>query len=238
MARGAGMLGIPPERNPMQDPQMPPPYQPLEPAPGAKAATQLGIWSLVSNVLCGCFPLAIGLGIGALVKHGKAKRAAEAEPTRYETPSNTGLVTGIIGIVWTIFALAYIGIISAIAIPALLGQREHARERVIQGYVAQAKAEAVLVADTLPKGPDGQVDPEAVVKTLMSRSTIQNAQTLNPYAPGHPVFVEGDEPTEDGQIALKGGFTQDGQNHPAIQIRARTKRNGRSQVSETLVTLD
>ena len=76
------------------------------------------------------------------------------------------------------------------------------------------------------------------MKTLMTRSTIQSAQKLNPYAPGQPVFVEGDEPTEDGQIAIKGGFTQDGQNRPAIQIRYRTKRNGRSQVSETLVNLD
>lgn len=219
----------------MQDTPVPQPYHPLEPAPGAKAATQLGIWSLVSNVLCGCFPLAIGLGIGALVKHGKAKRAAEAEPTRYEKPSNTGLVTGIIGIAWTIFALAYIGIISAIALPALLGQREHARERAVQSQVMQTKAEAQRLADTLPRTPEGTVDPEAVVKALLQDPSLQGA---NPYHPGGSMLVEAEEPTEDGQIALKGGFTQDGQNHPAIQIRARTKRNGRSQVSETLVTLD
>ncbi len=219
----------------MQDPQVPPPYHPLEEAPGAKAATRLGIWSLVSNVLCGCFPVAIGLGIAALVKHGKAKRAAEAEPNRYAAPSNTGLVTGIIGIVWTIFALFYIGIISAIAIPALLGQRERARERAVQAQVMQTKAEAQRLADTLPRTPDGTVDPEAVVKALLQEPSLRGA---NPYQPGAQVLVAAEDPSEDGQIALKGGFTQDGQNHPAIQIRARTRRNGASQVSEMVVLLD
>ncbi len=222
----------------MYEPPQAPSLQ-LEPAPGAKAATRLGIWSLLSNVLCGCFPLAIGLGIGAIVKHGKAKQAAQAEPGRFLPPSSTGLVTGIIGIAWTLFALAYIGIISAVAVPALLGQRERAREKAVQAYVMSARAEAVGVAETLPKGPEGSVDPEAVVKALLAKPAFQLPVARNPFAPQECVFMAGDAPERDGQVALRGGYKEEGgQRHPAVQIRAQVRRNGKPEITSTVITLD
>lgn len=223
----------------MSDTPSVPTFQ-LEPAPGAKAATQLGIWSLLTNVLCGCFPVSIGLGIGAILKHGKAKRLAEAEPERYQRPTNTGLVTGIIGICWTLFALFYIGIVSAIAIPALLGQREQARARAVQALVSTVKAEALRAADQVGERDGGKVDPQAVVQVLLAEPALHPPTAVNPYAPGEGPFVAADEPAKDGQIALRGAYAEvDGlPDRPVLQIRAQVRRGGQAQVTTTLVPLD
>jgi len=100
----------------------------LPEAPGAKAARNCGIWALVSNFLC-CFPASIALGIIAIVQNTKAKRFARAEPDQYQTPSNAGTIMGVIALVLLPLLLPMIGIVSAIAIPALVGQRARARDK-------------------------------------------------------------------------------------------------------------
>ena len=212
----------------------------LEPAPGAKAATRLGIWSLLSNLLCGCFPVAIGLGIGAIIKQGKAKQAAQAEPARYAPPTNTGLVTGIIGICWTVFALAYLGIISAIAIPAFQGQRDRARSLVVQGQVDAMAAEASRAALDQARAGGRAVDPSAVVQEVLAEPAFRLPRGQNAFVPGECAFVAADAPDHDGQVALKGGYTRggDGQSHPAVQIQAQVRRGGRSEAITKVVTLD
>ena len=101
----------------------------LEPAPGARAAKLCGIWSLVLSFTCVCLPIGFVLAIIALVQQAKAKRMAKEHPDYYETPTATGLVTGIIGLAMPVLMLPFIGIVSAIAIPAMLSQRGRARDK-------------------------------------------------------------------------------------------------------------
>ncbi len=99
---------------------------PLEQAPGATAAKVCGILSILFGILC--FPVGLTLAIVALVKQSKAKRFAAAEPERYAAVGATGMVTAIIGLVMIpIFGI--LGMISAVAIPALLSQRARARDK-------------------------------------------------------------------------------------------------------------
>lgn len=221
-----------------ETPLAPPPAYALEPAPGAKGAKVCGILSIVFALTCLGIPVAIVLGIVALVQQGKAKRAVQAQPGRFAPVPATGLVTGIIGLVLPVVLLPFVGIVSAIAVPALLGQREMARAKVVQSHVAMAKREARLTADALPKGPDGKVDPEAVVRVLLAKPEFQLPAAGNPYAPLECVFMAGDAPERDGQVALKGGYTQDGKNTPAIQIRVQVRKGGKSEVTTTVITLD
>ncbi|HJU82930.1 MAG TPA: hypothetical protein VJ600_01855 [Holophagaceae bacterium] len=119
------------------------------PAPEERSSFRFGLWSLLTNLLCGCFPVAIVLGIFALVRHGRAKALAAAEPDRFSPPAATGMVLGILGIAWTLFALAYVGIISAIAIPALLSQRGRARDRAAMENMVRGVGDLVAQYDKL-----------------------------------------------------------------------------------------
>ncbi len=110
-----------------ETPQAPPTPLFREIAPGAKAAKVCGILSIVFALTCLGIPVAVVLGIVALVQQAKAKRALREEPDRYEPVPATGMVTGIIGLVLPVVLLPFIGIASAIAIPALLGQRSRAQ---------------------------------------------------------------------------------------------------------------
>ena len=105
-----------------------PPFQ-LAEAPGSRAAFHLGLWSLLLNLCCGCFPVAVPLGIAAIAKYNRAKREAACAPDQYAQPPATGMVLGIVGLCCTFFALMWIAIYSAIAVPALLGQRARARDK-------------------------------------------------------------------------------------------------------------
>jgi len=69
----------------------------LMPAPGAKAAKVCGILAIIFALTCVGFPIAIILGIVALVQQAKAKRLAKVQPDVYAPVSATGMVTGIIG---------------------------------------------------------------------------------------------------------------------------------------------
>ncbi|MBS1766639.1 MAG: hypothetical protein JST05_04440 [Acidobacteria bacterium] len=101
----------------------------LSPAPGARGAKLCGIWSLIASATCVGLPIGIVLAICALVMSAKARRLAREEPDTYERPTATGLVTGIIGLAMPVLMLPFIGIVSAIAIPALLSQRARARDK-------------------------------------------------------------------------------------------------------------
>lgn len=155
------------------------------PAPEERAAFHLGLWSLLSNLLCGCFPVSILLGILALVRHGRAKARAAAEPERYAPPAPTGLVLGLIGMAWTIFAIAYIGVISAIAIPGLLGQRARAKDKVAVENMVGRFADLVAQFDKLQEA--GTTRPEIPGK-LESYLRSTTGTEHNPWNPAGPAF--------------------------------------------------
>ncbi|BDU74725.1 DUF4339 domain-containing protein [Mesoterricola silvestris] len=106
-------------------PPPPPASGPAE-APGSRAAFHCGLWALLS--MCLCFPVALALAIAAIVQNQKASRMARENPGTYRKPGNGGLVMAIIALC-VLPLLALLGIVSAIAIPAFLGQRERARDK-------------------------------------------------------------------------------------------------------------
>lgn len=218
------------------------PLVPTEPAPGAKASFHLGLWSILLNALCGCFPVAIPLGIAAIVKHGKAESAAQAEPDRYAAPASTGKVLGIVGLCLTLFAFAWMGMVSAVAIPALLGQWEKARARAVQSRVVEAAGESMRVADDLLAKDGRRADPEQVVAEVLAEPQMQLPRAQNPYRPQAPAFRRGEEPAEDGEVTLAPAPAyhdeRTGQVYPAVVVRGRYRTAGRSQTFEKVVPLD
>ncbi|HJW43372.1 MAG TPA: hypothetical protein VJ463_02880 [Geothrix sp.] len=155
------------------------------PAPEERSAFHFGLWALLTNLLCGCFPVSILLGVLALVRHGRAKARAAAEPDRYAPPAATGMVLGIIGMAWTIFALVYVGIISAIAIPALLGQRTRVRDKAAIENMVGRVGDLVGQYDKLEEEKTAPADiPGRLEGYLRSTTGIEH----NPWNPAGPAF--------------------------------------------------
>ncbi len=86
-----------------------------------------------------------------------------------------------------LLVLAIIGIISAIAIPALLGQRENARQKATQGAASAIKGELAAYAEGLRKGGATPTATGVIAGvSTMTAYTYPNAKnayvpTLSPY---------------------------------------------------------
>ena len=158
------------------------PHAPLAapPAPGAQAAKVCGILSIPLGFLC--FPVGIGLAIVALVQQAKANRLASESPDLYGRPSATGMVTALIGLALAPI-LVIIGIISAIAIPALLSQRARARDKAAMDTMIGRTGDLVAKYDALREAhtPDAQIP--AGLEALLAKA---NATDQNPWTPGSP----------------------------------------------------
>jgi type II secretory pathway pseudopilin PulG len=154
----------------------------LPQAPGASAAKTTGILSLVFGFLC--FPVGLILAIVALVQHHKAKRAVAVEPEAYQPVGSVGLVTAIVGLVLPL-VMMIVGIISAIAIPALLGQRERARDRAALSTLASAMGDLAGEYDRLA---DARTPREAIPAQLEAKLRTLGAETRNPWNPAVPAF--------------------------------------------------
>ena len=104
-----------------------------------------------------------------------------------------------------LLVLAIIGIISAIAIPALLGQRESARQKATESAAGAIKGELAVVAEQIRKTgvtPGGA----AVVASVMAMPGYSYPAVKNAYAPGSPVYVVG-TPGGNGEVGLVSGTT-------------------------------
>lgn len=146
------------------------------PAPPEEAtATTLGVLALVLSFVC--FPVGIVLGILALLKCQEARRAAQAQPDRFRPAKGTGQVLGILAIAVGP-VLAFLGIISAIAIPALLSQRARARD----------KAAIQAMEGALPNLVDlAQRDPRDL--PAAAAAWVRAQPDRNPWNPQAPVFA-------------------------------------------------
>jgi type II secretory pathway pseudopilin PulG len=207
---------------------------PLMPAPGAKAAKVCGILAIVFALTCVGIPVAVVLGIVALVQHGKAKRLARAQPEAYEAVPSTGLVTGIIGLVLPVFMLPFAGIVSAIAIPALLSQRARAQEAALRVNfrTVQTKAEA-LVLDAQAKAPNQPQEAEALIRGLMADPEL--AALRNPCDPKAPALQAAPE-SGPGVICLFPGQEQaGGVTTFSVKLRAAYPGNGGEKALEAEV---
>lgn len=167
------------------DPLNPIPTVPVE-APGARGARVCGILAIILALTCIGIPVAIVLGIVALVLQAKAKRLAREAPEAYRMPTQTGLVTGIIGLVLPAVMLPFLGIVSAIAIPALLGQRERARERAVQGNLAVRMADLSRLYDEAAVQGGSEADIKA---RLEAQIPAWNTQDRNPWDPQQAVYA-------------------------------------------------
>lgn len=155
----------------------------LPQAPGAGTAKTTGILSIVLGLLC--FPIGLVLAIIAIVQHNKAKGAVLANPGVYQPVGGVGLVTAIIGLVMPL-VLAFIGIVAAIAIPALLGQRARARDKVAVATMTSTLSD--LMADY-----DLQVESRAAMERIPSHMEAKlrslGEGIRNPWNPNAPAFT-------------------------------------------------
>jgi hypothetical protein len=151
----------------------------LPEAPGAKASWHCGLWAMITMFLC--FPAALVLAIVAIVQNGKAKRLAEAIPDTYRRPGSAGLVMGILALVMLPF-LAILGIVVAISIPALIGQRERARDKAAVLNMEWSLDELRGQYDRLK---DARQPIKGGLEAYLGSTT---GQTRNPWNPSVPAF--------------------------------------------------
>lgn len=104
-----------------------------------------------------------------------------------------------------LLVLAIIGIISAIAVPALLGQRESARQKATQSAADAIKSELVVWAEQTRKAG---TDPTAAnaITAVMAMPAFSFPSVKNAYKPTETPYVVGTGGA-NGQVGLSAGTT-------------------------------
>ncbi len=180
-------------------PATPAPAAALAEAPGARTARICGIAAIACALTCVAIPLAIILGILALVKANKARTLARQYPETYGLPTSGGLILGIVGLALPVVMLPFAGIVSAIAIPALLSQRNQARDKAMEIQWAQVRSRAEAIA--LEAGATGapRLSAEGAINLLLSDASLKAMK--NVHNPADAVLIRGTQP-RPGTIAL------------------------------------
>jgi hypothetical protein len=164
--------------------QIPPPLAlTFAEAPGAKAARTCGLLSILFAVTCIGIPVAIVLGIVALVQQAKAKRLARDFPQDFRLPSASGMVMGIAGLVMPLIMLPFVGIVSAIAIPAFLHQQQRAVNKIISNNL---RSQLDILVSEYGKGKEVGLDQPAIHASL--ERILQAAKERNPVDSKAPAF--------------------------------------------------
>ncbi len=227
----------------MNGPSAPPASLPQPPSAGK--AKLFGILGICSHVLCllGA-PFAILFGILALVRHARAKREQADFPDAYARPHATGFVTGLVALGLLVMTLPMTGIVSAIAIPALLGQREKAKARAVEANLQAAETRLQRARRELQaRGVEPSRVPGDAVDALLADPAFQPPRMRNPYAPEGPAFVKGPEPAGQGCIALEPGQAWKKEDstegpRPGVVMRTLLQRAGQERRIERLVAFD
>lgn len=138
-----------------------------------------------------------------------------------------------------LLVLAIIGIISAIAIPALLGQRERAKAKATLGNMDAIAGECARINDTLKE--NGTVAAAGdVVTSVLALSNFNTPATLNAYSATVAPFVSSGT-AGTGQVALDGTNYVDpatGQSYSAVIITCTYLKSGLGTTSTKVVALD
>jgi hypothetical protein len=203
----------------------------LPQAPGAGAAKVCGILAIILALTCVGIPVAIILGIVALVQQAKAKRFAKAQPESYAPMPATGLVTGIIGLVLPVLLLPILGIGAALSMPALLSSREQVRVMAVQHNLdlAQAKAEAAVSA-WQTRNP-GQPAPQgAIIQELLREPELLALK--NPVDPKAPAIAAGAAGTLGTIMVHANQEVEGGVTTWSIRLQARVRRGGAEKLLE------
>jgi type II secretory pathway pseudopilin PulG len=212
--------------------------------PSAKSSKTFGILGICSHLLCllGA-PFAILFGILALVRHGRAKQEHAADPASYAPPTATGLVTGIVALVMLVTVLPMTGIVSAIAIPALLGQREKAKIRAVESLMNNIAGELARTADAQrARQPREELRAEGVALEVLNQPNFRYPVAKNPYGGELTPYRLAPGPLRSGEVALEPvqRFTDpvNGAENPAIVIRGQYRRGTENRVVSKVVALD
>lgn len=162
----------------------------LSPAPGARGAKLCGLWSILASLTCLGIPVGIALAIIALVKQAKAARAARENPDAYEAPTAAGLVMGILGLAMPILMLPFLGIVSAIAIPALLSQRARARDKAAMETLVGRTGDLVGRYDQLSEAKTPADQIPGALEAYLRQATAQERDPWNPALPACRIHIE------------------------------------------------
>jgi len=137
-----------------------------------------------------------------------------------------------------LLVLAIIGIISAIAIPALLGQRERAKAKAVQANVNSVAGECARVNDQA-KEAGAVLDASTVVTTVLALSNYTLPNAKNPYNGGEVAYAT--TGTTTGQTVLAGGTVTDsatGGTVSAVTITGYYMNGGTAASLQKVVALD
>jgi hypothetical protein len=196
----------------------------LQEAPGARASFHCGLWGLITILFC--LPASLILGIIALVQASKAKRFALSSPNLYVYPSNAGMIMGIISVA-VLPILFIIGMISAIAIPALLGQRTRARDKVAISNVLNRMPEMVEHYNQLSDQKHSDAEIQQDLETYLQETTKQdkNPWDISKPAFSYSIFVVTDMDQESIKDVARTKATELGQGIFIIQFPTRNGAN-------------
>jgi prepilin-type N-terminal cleavage/methylation domain-containing protein len=136
-----------------------------------------------------------------------------------------------------LLVLAIIGIISAIAIPALLGQRERAKAKAVQANVNSIAGEMVRVNDTA-KEAGSVLAAGTIVTSVLTMSNFSLATAKNPYNGSLPAYVASGG--VNGQVQAVGAAVTDitGSSYSAVTITGSYLIGGVATTMIKVVALD
>jgi len=138
-----------------------------------------------------------------------------------------------------LLVLAIIGIISAIAIPALLGQRERAKAKAVQGNIDGVAGECARVSDTLKENGS---NPSAldVVNSVLALSNYNTPNAKNPYNSAIAPFGSGATSNGCVNLVAQASFNDPATNrsYPAVVITGYYLMGGTNQSIQKVVALD
>lgn len=114
--------------------------------------------------------------------------------------------------------------------------------KAVEQMVYAAASESTRVADQMrEKNMVNAVPrPAAVIEQVLALPEFHSPKWGNPYGGTNPPYIAGPEPTEDGQVCLKGGYStgSDGKSYPSITVIGRYRREGKVKVFEKTVIID
>jgi Tfp pilus assembly protein PilE len=186
-----------------------PPMRPE--APGAKAARACGILAILFAITCVGIPVAIILGIIALVQQAKAKRLAAEDPQTFRTPTASGLVLGIVGLALPVVLVPVAGIMAAIAVPAFVNYRGLAADKVISANLSHQMDQ---LTQAYQKGKETGLDQTGIHAAL--EQVLQTSQDKNPLDPKRPacratITIVSTETGEEAEQQALGEASTDGE---------------------------
>jgi prepilin-type N-terminal cleavage/methylation domain-containing protein len=136
-----------------------------------------------------------------------------------------------------LLVLAIIGIISAIAIPALLGQRERAKAKATQGNLNNIAGECARVNDTM-KEAGTVLTPTNIVDSVLSLPNYSLPNAKNPYDGSACAYAT--TGTTAGTVVAVGSAVTDvtGSSYSAVVITAHYLVGGTGTSMQKIVALD